>query len=274
MQRSLTNTFSSFVGISVPCVANPSSGNCNGYHNETVSYDDTALQACTTYYYRVRAVAVNEHTLATVTSAWSNTASATTSGVTCGPTTTSSDGALTIGFWQNRNGQGIVKSFCGGTSGTSLAAFLTAYNPFEDMTATTCSGEASYVHTVVKSANAGGSTMNAMLKAQMLATALDVYFSDPALGGNRIGAAAPVGAYTVDLTQVCPAVTPGTCTVPYEDTSSAFGGATCQAVGALLTEAAAASNSGGSLWYANVKATQGLAKDTFDAVNNQVAVTC
>jgi hypothetical protein len=31
------------------------------------------------------------------------------------------------------------------------------------------------------------------------------------------------------------------------------------------------SNAGGSTWYANVKATQGLAKDAFDAINNQVA---
>ena len=31
------------------------------------------------------------------------------------------------------------------------------------------------------------------------------------------------------------------------------------------------SNAGGSAWYAQVKATQELAKDTFDAINNQVA---
>src|SRR5437899_2906246 len=33
-----------------------------------------------------------------------------------------------------------------------------------------------------------------MLKAQMLATALDVYFSDPALGANKIDVPAPIGA--------------------------------------------------------------------------------
>jgi hypothetical protein len=274
VQRSLSSSFTSPVDVGVPCVVNPNSANCNGYHKETVTYQDTGLQACTTYYYRVRAVAINEHTLTTVYSAWSNIASATTSGTSCGPTTTTTNGGLSMGYWQNKNGQGIVKASCGGTSGTSLAAFLTGYNPFQDMTATTCAGEASYVYGVVKAASAGGATMNVMLKSQMLATALDVYFSDPALGGNRIGATGPVGAFHVELTQVCPAVTPGTCTVPYEDTSAAFGGGTCQAVGALLTEAAAASNSGGSLWYGNAKATQGLAKDTFDAVDNQVAVAC
>src|SRR5438445_10432785 len=51
--------------------------------------------------------------------------------------------------------------------------------------------------------NAGGAAMNTMLKAQMLATALDVYFSDPALGGNKIGAPGPIGSDLIDLTKVC-----------------------------------------------------------------------
>ncbi len=37
----------------------------------------------------------------------------------------------------------------------------------------------------------------------------------------------------------------------------------------MLTYAGNQSNVGGSLWYANAKATQGLAKDAFDAINNQ-----
>jgi hypothetical protein len=39
----------------------------------------------------------------------------------------------------------------------------------------------------------------------------------------------------------------------------------------MLAAAAAASNSGGSTWYGNVKSTQELAKDAFDAINNGVA---
>jgi hypothetical protein len=31
---------------------------------------------------------------------------------------------------------------------------------------------------------------------------------------------------------------------------------------------------GGTVWYNQVKATQVLAKDAFDAVNNQVAFNC
>ena len=110
--------------------------------------------------------------------------------------------------------------------------------------------------------------MNAMLKAQMLATALDVYFSDPALGGNRIGASAPIGGISIDLTKVCK--NPLSCTA-YINAGPAFGGATSMTVNQLLAYAASRSNIGGSVWYGQVKSTQELAKDTFDAINNQVA---
>jgi len=42
-------------------------------------------------------------------------------------------------------------------------------------------------------------------------------------------------------------------------------------VSQMLASAASQSNAGGSAWYGQVKATQGLAKDAFDAINNQVA---
>src|SRR5206468_12621024 len=72
------------------------------------------------------------------------------------------------------------------SSDLSLCAFLRGYAPFQDLSATAnCTAVASYVTTIIKAANASGATMNAMLKAQMLATALDVYFSDPALGGVK-----------------------------------------------------------------------------------------
>jgi hypothetical protein len=41
----------------------------------------------------------------------------------------------------------------------------------------------------------------------------------------------------------------------------------------MLTYAASQSNAGGSTWYGNVKATQQLAKDAFDSINNQAAVS-
>jgi hypothetical protein len=193
------------------------------------------------------------------------TGSASQTVTVCGPAQT---GALTMGFWQNKNGQAIITGQA--TTGTCLSgAWLRTYAPFQDLSATaTCSQVATYVTNVIKAANASGTSMNAMLKAQMLSTALYVYFSDPSLGGNKIGAPGPVSSVSIDLTKVC--ANPTTCT-SYEDTSSAFGGTSPQTVGHLLTYAASQSNTGGTTWYGNVKATQGLAKDTFDAINNQVA---
>ena len=105
--------------------------------------------------------------------------------------------------------------------------------------------------------------MNPMLKAQMLATTLNVYFSTPGLGGNKINAPTPLGAVKVDLTKIN-----GT------NTGSAFGGSTCLSVNDLLTYAAGQSSSGGATWYGQVKATQELAKNTFDAINNAAAFAC
>ncbi len=94
-------------------------------------------------------------------------------------------GALTMGFWQNKNGQAIITAQA--KSGVCPSAtWLQQYAPFQDLSsAATCSQAASYVYNIIKAANASGASMNAMLKAQMLATALDVYFSDPSLAGTR-----------------------------------------------------------------------------------------
>jgi hypothetical protein len=184
----------------------------------------------------------------------------------CGPV---DSGALTIGFWQNKNGQKIITDG-GPKSGTcNSTTWLRGYAPFQDLSATaTCAQVATYVTNVIKAANASGATMNAMLKAQMLATALDVYFSDPALGGNKIGAPKPLGGQTIDLTKVCKNIP--ACTT-LENTSAAFGGATSLTVSQILAYAGGKSNVGGTAWYGQVKATQELAKDTFDAINNEVA---
>jgi hypothetical protein len=190
----------------------------------------------------------------------------------CGPIKT---GALTIGFWQNKNGQDIIKGGSSTSNVCNSGTWLRQYAPFQDLSATAkCSDVATYVTNVIKAANASGASMNAMLKAQMLATALDVYFSDPALGGNKINAPAPIGGRTIDLTAICATIaTNGTCSGGItENVSAAFGGATSLTVNQILTYAASQSNVGGSTWYGNVKATQELAKDTFDAINNQLAL--
>jgi hypothetical protein len=180
--------------------------------------------------------------------------------VTVNCTRTRVQGGLTMGFWQNTNGQALIKN--GPTTGTvcNSRTYLRTFAPFQDLSPTAkCSDVATYVTNVIKAANASGASMNAMLKAQMLATALDVNFGKVNGTGN------------VDLTAIPKPVTSST----YENTSTAFGGgSTCQSVNALLSYASNQSNSGGSIWYAQVKATQEKAKDTFDAINNQAAFTC
>jgi hypothetical protein len=185
-------------------------------------------------------------------------------------------GAHTIGFWQNKNGQAIIKNGGAASGVCTSATWLRQFAPFRDLAArATCTQVATYVTNVIKAAKAGGATMNAMLKAQMLASALSVYFSDPALGGNRISAPAPIGGVAIDLKTVCVMVDKSsgdaTCSGTYADVSSAFGGASSLSVSQLLTYAASQSNAGGSTWYANVKAMQALAKDIFDAINNNQA---
>jgi hypothetical protein len=194
----------------------------------------------------------------------------------CGPMQT---GAKTIGFWQNKNGQSIIAK-TGSTAGVcNLTSWLRQYAPFQDLSATAVCANTndkkklpdtddvqSYVYDIVKLADASGASMNAMLKAQMLATALDVYYSDPALGGNKIGAPAPLGSRLIDLTQIC--ANAGSCST-FENVSSAFGGVTSLSVSQMLAYAASQSNSGGVMWYGNVKSKQELAKDAFDAINNE-----
>jgi hypothetical protein len=200
------------------------------------------------------------------------TGSASRTVTACGPVRT---GALTIGFWQNKNGQGIITGQAK-TGVCASATWLWQYAPFQDLSATaTCAGVGTYVTNIIKAANASGSSMNAMLKAQMLATALDTYFSDPALGGNKIGAPAPIGGVPIDLTKISKMIDSSTgtatCSGTYLNTSAAFGGATSLTVAQILAYAASQSNAGGSVWYGQVKATQELAKNVFDAINNQVA---
>jgi hypothetical protein len=122
-----------------------------------------------------------------------------------------------------------------------------------------------------------------MLRAQMLATALDVYFSDPALGGNKIGAfnglgsqQQPIGGVTIDLTQICQMIdgsSSASCSGAYESVSSAFGGATSMTALAMLgyQNTSDPTADAGASWYGQVKASQVLAKDAFDAINNGVA---
>jgi hypothetical protein len=232
-------------------------------------------------------------------------------------------GALTIGFWQNKNGQVIIKNY-GGSNCQAVKGFLLEFNPFNESalsTKTACgnspslqkgaaaSGVVGYVYNVIKAAKCTNttSTCNSMLKAQMLATALNVYFSSSSLtlgstvypgtplsltlGGNRIGAPAAIagaggiGAVTIDLTQVCTMLDgsggTATCTGVYKDASGVFGGHSSLKIIEMLYymnsddtahgNGNPVSNLGGTTWYNQIKSKQVCAKDAFDAINNRVA---
>ena len=162
----------------------------------------------------------------------------------CGPPLT---GARTMGFWQNKNGQAIITRY-----GSGLWTWLDRYAPLADV------NSARNVLSVIKAADASGASMNAMLKGQMLATALDVYFSDPALGGNALLAPAPIGGLTVDISKW----------------SGGFGGATSMTVSAMLAYASSQYVTGTKVtWYGNVKSVQEMAKNAFDAINNEKVLT-
>jgi YD repeat-containing protein len=199
----------------------------------------------------------NCHTYPNTATLSVNGATASASVEVCGPAAT---GALSMGFWSNKNGQAIITGQ--GSTNCASGAWLRAnFAPFQDLAAgASCSAVNTYVQGIIKSASASGASMNGMLKAQMLAVALDVYFSDGSLGGNKIGAPAPIGAVTIDLTHVGSSA---------ENTSAAFG-ANSMSIAQLLSYAAGKSNPGGTTWYAQVKGTQGLAKDTFDAICNSL----
>ena len=180
-------------------------------------------------------------------------------------------GAHTIGFWQNKNGQLVITGGAAVAGICKSGTWLRQFTPFQDLAANaSCRTVAAYATTLIKAASSAGAAMNAMLKAQMLASAFSVYFSDPALGGNAIGAPTAVGAVRIDLTQVCAAISATACNGML-NASAAFGGAADMTVANMLLFQNGVANAGGSMWYANVKTIQGLAKNAFDAINNQVA---
>jgi hypothetical protein len=258
----VTDTYAGTLGTACVGEANPKSFN----YSRTIAVPQFG---CLSY----------DNTATFTTNDTGATGSASKTVTVCGPART---GGLTMGFWQNKNGQAIISGGAALSGVCKSGTWLRQYAPFQDLSATaSCSAVATYVYNVIKAATAKGAAMNAMLKAQMLATALDVYFSDPALGLNKINAPAPIGGVYIDLALICKMIDASTgtatCAGIYRDTSAAFtvgGTPKCQTVGQLLAYAASKSNSGGGTWYAQVKATQELAKDTFDAINNQVAFSC
>jgi hypothetical protein len=182
----------------------------------------------------------------------------------CGPAYTC---ARTISFWEGKNGQGVLTNAASTGGVCNAGTYLRTFSPFSDLSATaTCAEVAAYA---AKVAGARGTGSNAMLKAQMMATALDVWFTGPGsyAGSRPYMPNVPIGGMAIDLDHVCQTVT---CSA-FEDASAAFGGADSMTVDQLLAYAASQSNAGGSTWYGQDKAVQELARDTFESINNQIA---
>jgi hypothetical protein len=217
----------------------------------------------------------------------------------CGPGNT---GALTMGFWKTTNGQFLVTNYCKPGGKTSLADWLSGVigGPFagaSSYSASSCSSlYTNYILPIFTGANA--SVMTTMLKAQMLATALDVYFSTPALGWSSPPSGSKtkypssflpntgLGAWKMDLTAVCPMVdnlSTGTATcknnTPSTDAvaAKAFPSSPMAMLDILKYASGAFGEIGG--WYSveataaglPLKTEQEVAKNVFDQFNNQLA---
>jgi hypothetical protein len=173
----------------------------------------------------------------------------------CGPAAT---GAETRGFWINHTGQGIITGSPSTGGVCNLAPWLSQYPPFGDLSATaSCADVATYVTDNL----AGVVGLSAVLKGQVLSTALNVFFSDPALGGNELFdpvPPVPIGGVSIDLNVAA-------------DWRPAFGGASSLTVLEMIASASSQSNVGGTVWYGGSTTLAMTATDAFDAVNAQGA---
>ena len=231
---------------------------------------------------------------ATVTTDDSSTAtpSNTVTVTVCGPAQTS---ALTIGFWKNTNGNTLIQNYCAPVAKTSLATYLSSLGagsgPFADAAGKSCKDLVTYVNNVIKGATS--TNMNVMLRAQMLATALDVYFSGTGYTTTSVNKTkppsnflthGPLGTFNMDMTAICPMVdntTAGTATCtgvkPSTDgvASGAFPSAAMTVQAILDYESTTPSPFNGStsapVWYAGNRTKEEIAKNAFDQINNQLA---
>jgi hypothetical protein len=216
------------------------------------------------------------------------TGSASQTVTVCGPAQT---GALTIGFWKGPNGQGLIKTYCvngANNLGTYLAALGAGSGPFSNAP-TSCSSLATYVSGILTAASA--TDMNKMLKAQMLGTALDVWFSGPGWTSTTVNKIKPpsnflshnnLGTFKMDTTAVCPMVDnlstgTATCKNNTPSTDAVAAGAvpaSPMAMQAILDYAATTPspfNASTSVWYGGNRTLQEILKNIFDQFNNQLA---
>ena len=201
-------------------------------------------------------------------------------------------GGLTHGFWQNPNGQGLIQA-CNGTCMKYLIGNLTGcstheacvagpYNSlygcaFMDYTpnAATISSPAKCLGTLTPDkvpptciakwvsgvmASASGVNMSLMLRAQSLATCLTAFFAQQ-VPTNKYGAGLPFDQALWYWTEIDKDVSSVFPTVANDHHGTVQG---------MLSYVSCQYNSAGS-YYTN-KAQQTLAKDMFDAINQNKAV--
>src|SRR5205807_2609705 len=115
-----------------------------------------------------------------------------------------------VDYWVSADAQGIIQRGASELDSTgklmcSAGIYLRRYAPFADLTTSdcgSCATVAKYTSTVLA---ASAYSTAAMLKAQMLATALSVFFY------REIGAQLPIGSQNIDLTAICSTINYGNC---------------------------------------------------------------
>jgi hypothetical protein len=230
----------------------------------------------------------NTATFTTSTSGTTGSASQTVT--VCGPANT---GTLTIGFWKNTNGQNLVNTYCqkgGNNLGTYLAGLGAGSGPFSDAQ-TSCSSLKTYVYNILNGASA--TDMNKMLKAQMLAAALDVWFSGPGWTSAKSGSIKPpsnflsnnnLGTFKMDTTAVCPMIDSlsagtATCKNTTPSTDAVAAGAvpiSPMSMQAILDFAATTpspfnGSTSTGVWYGGNRTKEEILKNVYDQFNNQDA---
>ncbi len=229
-----------------------------------------------------------DNTATFTTNTLGTTGSASQTVTVCGPVKT---GALTIGFWKTTNGQGLIKTYCSSPAlGTFLAGLGGGSGPFSNAP-TSCSSLVSYVAGILNGASA--TNMNNMAKAQMLGTALDVWFSGPGWTSTKAGSVKPpstflshnsLGTFNMDTTAVCPMVDnlstgTATCQNNTPSTDAVQAGAvpaSPMSMQSILDYAATVpspfnGSTSSSNWYGGNRTQEEILKNIFDQFNNQQA---
>jgi hypothetical protein len=113
--------------------------------------------------------------------------------------------AGTIGFWNNNNGQALLKSFNGGSSSTALANWLAATFPNLYGSGAGANNLSSKTNAQVAAFFQALFNLTGSAQAQVLATALNVYATTSSLGGSAGAAygfqvsAVGLGAYSYSV---------------------------------------------------------------------------